>query len=199
MKACRLNPHIYHLLQGVKLLVKRGACYFYRGPNVFPAWELDQIVKYGNETKLKICRVALKTIKVPSHLFSKKARKRMRRMRRGDGSKYAQHANALMKRVDEVKAKLPPGYEMTAEQSQSLHHLAAGTICKCGHKEMRIVRGKEQMRAMGFHRRYNCKKCPGCIAPKCGECKNCLVPSNKQACTSRRCMFPRTPDCPDFE
>ena len=187
------------MLQGVKLLVKRGPFYYYRGPNVFPAWEFDQIVKYGNKTNVKICRVALETIKVPKHLFSKKARRRMRRLRRGDGSKYDAHAYNLMKRVEEIKAKLPPGYEMSDEQKRSLHHMAAGTICKCGYKEMRIVRGKEQMRAMGFHRRYNCKKCPACKAPKCMKCKHCLVPSNKQACTSRVCMFPRTPNCPDFD
>ena len=149
-------------MQGVKLLEKRGSFYFYRGPNVFPAWELDQIVKYGSETGVKICGVALETIKVPSHLFSKKARRRMRRMRRGDGIKYDAHAYNLMKRVEAIKAKLPPGYEMTEEQKRSLHHLAAGTICKCGHKEMRIVRGKEQMRAIGFHKRVTCRKCPGC-------------------------------------
>ena len=186
-------------MQGVKLLAKKGPFYFYRGPNVFPAWELDQIVKYGNETDFMICRVALKTIKVPSHLFSKRARRRLRRMRRGDGPKIDAHAYNLMKRVEAIKAKLPPGYEMTDEQKRAIHHLAAGTICKCGYKEMRIVRGKEQMRAMGFHRRYNCKKCPACMAPKCMKCKHCLVPSNKQACTSRVCMFPRTPNCPDFD
>ena len=126
-------------MQGVKLLLKRGPFYFYNGPNVFPAWELNQIVKYGNEADVKICRVALETIKVPSHLFSKKARRRMRRMRRGDGPKVDAHAHNLMKRVEAIKAKLPPGYELTDEQKRSLHHLAAGTICKCGYKEMRIV------------------------------------------------------------
>merc|ERR1711971_1058089 len=78
---------VLRILSGVKLLVKRGPFYYYRGPNVFPAWEFDQIVKYGNKTNVKICRVALETIKVPKHLFSKKARRRMRRLRRGDGSK----------------------------------------------------------------------------------------------------------------
>ena len=36
-------------------------------------------------------------------------------------------------------------------------------------------------------------------APKCMKCKHCLVPSNKQSCMSKVCMFPKTPNCPDFD
>ena len=119
------------LLQGIKLLERRGSCLFYRGPNVFPAWEREQIAKFGaEEGGVSPCRVALKTLKASSikHLFSKKARKRMRKMLRGERANM--HANKLMQRVAAIKAKLPPGFVMNAEQKRSLHHLAAGTICR---------------------------------------------------------------------
>lgn len=32
-----------------------------------------------------------------------------------------------------------------------------------------------------------CKTCPGCLAPKCGNCKMCLNPKLKKACINRTC------------
>ena len=33
------------------------------------------------------------------------------------------------------------------------------------------------------------KKCPGCLASKCGTCRNCLNPHFKQSCINRICQF----------
>ena len=38
-----------------------------------------------------------------------------------------------------MKAKLPSGYVMTPEQERSMLHMEAGTICKCGHKETKVL------------------------------------------------------------
>ena len=44
----------------------------------------------------------------------------------------------MQERFNRVKAKLPSGFVMTPEQERSMHHMEAGTICKCGHKETRV-------------------------------------------------------------
>ena len=105
----------------------------------------------------------------------------------------------MLERSNKVKAKLPPGYQMTPEQERSMYHMEAGTICKCGHKETKLHRGKWITVTVGFHKRVTCRKCPGCKAPKCMKCKNCLNPSNKQSCVKKVCYFPKTPSCPDFD
>ena len=45
----------------------------------------------------------------------------------------------MQERSNRVKAKLPSGYVMTPEQERSMLHMEAGTICKCGHKETKVL------------------------------------------------------------
>ena len=51
-------------------------------------------------------------------------------------------------------------------------------------------------RCSGFQKRMHCKKCAGCTAPICGECRPCNVPSMKKPCVNRPCLFPIIARCP---
>jgi hypothetical protein len=76
-------------------------------------------------------------------------------------------------------------------------------VCKCGHsKKMEVDKdGVKYSRVSvwtGFKKRTRCKKCPGCLAIKCGECKNCTQKHLKKPCVLKVCQFPVTPKCPCF-
>ena len=79
-------------------------------------------------------------------------------------------------------------------------------VCKCGTSkkmdlEIERVDGKTQLRTKvwtGFKKRSRCKKCPGCLAKKCGTCKYCLHAYLKKPCVLKSCQFPVVPKCPCF-
>jgi hypothetical protein len=186
------------ILQGLKLVERLGPVYLYKGPNAFDAWESKHLEKHGDMARA--CRVKVERHNVPSHMFPRQARKRIKKMRGKGYSSRRTHQNQLHRRMEKVRVKMDKwGLKMTPEQEVSLHHLASGTICNCGRKETKEWKGKMITVHVGFHKRHRCKKCPACKDKICGKCKNCLNPANKQSCVNKVCMFPKTPKCPCFE
>jgi hypothetical protein len=187
--------HIVHILKGLKIVMRKGPCYAYNGPNAFDTWEQRQFQSYSAEFDIKMCRVLVKKENVPPHMYPRRARKRMQKM-----SSFSGHGGNLKRKMHDLEEKVARAGKLTEEQQRSVDHMTAGTVCKCGYKETQIRSdGRRATITKGYHPRHRCKKCENCRAPRCGKCKNCLIPSNKQTCINKNCMFPRTPNCPYFE
>ena len=79
-------------------------------------------------------------------------------------------------------------------------------VCHCGHdKRMEVKVNRDGQNSYfkktvrtGFKKRSRCKKCKGCLAPKCGRCTPCLRPAMKKPCVDKICLFPVVPNCPCF-
>ena len=77
-------------------------------------------------------------------------------------------------------------------------------VCKCNHMKQNPKSASNARRIIiaevksGHRIRKRCKKCTGCLAPKCGACKPCLNLQWKKSCINRKCLSPKPPDCPCF-
>jgi hypothetical protein len=93
--------------------------------------------------------------------------------------------------------------DFSAEQQRSI--VNQNVVCRCGttkKMDYEVQRlGSTHSRSkvyVGGKRKMPCKKCEGCLAPKCGNCKFCLYRHLKKPCADRVCRFPVVPKCPCF-
>eukprot|EP00095_Tigriopus_kingsejongensis_P009380 snap_masked-scaffold732_size105256-processed-gene-0.9 protein:Tk09380 transcript:snap_masked-scaffold732_size105256-processed-gene-0.9-mRNA-1 annotation:"jumonji domain containing" len=186
------------LLVGLNLIKKNSLQYIFNGPNVFDEWQHDLVEQYGNGLTIRQCRVDLETIKLSrSH---EQVINEILGVVKMDKNQTTGQAVLFKRQAEmaEVTQKYCEGNELTPEQERSIRY--RDTVCKCGTSEP--IKGGSRIREKahtGYKKRSRCKKCPGCNAPKCMMCSNCLNPHFKQSCSSRFCYFPVIPYCPCFK